>query len=136
MVKARPTRVWHAHVRCDGVTNCSSTALVKFSGEEGYGRFVDMHELHTVFINLKGMQVSQLSGEWRMSSFVLKKLEYLDYLGKFDHLFDIPRQLKTPAYKRCVHLLIGICHTTINGAAGTLSSWLSISRRSTSARTP
>ena len=32
-------------------------ALVKFSGEEAYGRFLDLHELHTVFINLKGMPV-------------------------------------------------------------------------------
>ena len=34
-----------------------STELVKFSGEEGYGRFLDLHELHTVYINLKGMPV-------------------------------------------------------------------------------
>lgn len=64
--------------------------LVQFSGEEGYGRFLDLHELHTVYINLKGMP----------------KLEYLDYLSKFDHLFDIPRNLKSAAYKRYLEQLV------------------------------
>jgi hypothetical protein len=32
-------------------------ALVKFSGEESHGRFLDMHELHTAYLNLKGVQV-------------------------------------------------------------------------------
>jgi hypothetical protein len=31
-----------------------------------------------------------------------QKLDYMDYLAKFDHLFDIPKANKTQAYKRCV----------------------------------
>jgi len=31
--------------------------MVDFSDEEGYGKYLDLHECHTQFINLKGMEV-------------------------------------------------------------------------------
>lgn len=34
--------------------------LVDFTDEEGYGKFLDMHELYDNFINLKQMEVSFL----------------------------------------------------------------------------
>ena len=43
------------HVRCCAV-NPALAANVEFSGEEGYGRFVDMHSLYDRFINLKGIE--------------------------------------------------------------------------------
>ena len=31
--------------------------LVEFTDEEGYGKFLDMHALHDLFLNLKHMEV-------------------------------------------------------------------------------
>jgi len=31
--------------------------LVEFSDEEGYGKFLDLHECYVKFINLKGIEV-------------------------------------------------------------------------------
>jgi len=59
--------------------------LVKFSDEEGYGRFLDMNELFTSCQNLKGM----------------KRTDYLAYIDTFDRLEDVPKEStkKTGAYK-------------------------------------
>lgn len=60
------------------------TDMVEFSDEEGYGRFLDLHEFFAKYINLKGV----------------KKTEYLTYLSIYDQLFDIPKETrKTGAYK-------------------------------------
>ncbi len=37
--------------------------LVDFSDEEGYGKYLDMHELHDTFINIRHMEVSRW-GKW------------------------------------------------------------------------
>lgn len=59
--------------------------VVQFTDEEGYGRFLDMHALHAMYLNLKNV----------------KKLDYITYLGQFDKFVDIPRNTtkKTGAYK-------------------------------------
>uniref|UniRef100_A0A3Q3KVW9 Splicing factor 3a, subunit 3 n=1 Tax=Labrus bergylta TaxID=56723 RepID=A0A3Q3KVW9_9LABR len=57
----------------------SSRNLVEFSDEEGYGRYLDLHDCYLKFINLKGAE----------------KLEYIAYLSSFDQLFDIPRTGRT-----------------------------------------
>ncbi|KAI8371060.1 hypothetical protein BD560DRAFT_454367 [Blakeslea trispora] len=51
-----------------------------FSGEESTGRYLDLIELHTTYVNLKGV----------------KKLDYLQYLAEFDQ-FDTnyPKTIKT-----------------------------------------
>jgi splicing factor 3A subunit 3 len=58
---------------------------VKFSDEEGYGLFLDLHAIYAKYINLKG----------------IKRVNYLTYLTTFDRLFEIPRDptKKTGAYK-------------------------------------
>ncbi|KAG2220303.1 hypothetical protein INT45_009936 [Circinella minor] len=57
----------------------------KFSGEESYGRYLDMNSLHGKYINLKDV----------------KKLEYLQYLSDFDDFANAyPKSMKTsPEYK-------------------------------------
>lgn len=37
--------------------------------------------------------------------FKFKKIEYLKYLSQYDHLFAIPREKKTPDYKRYLEAL-------------------------------
>ena len=34
--------------------------MVEFSDEEGYGKFLDLHECYEKFVNLKGIEVSNL----------------------------------------------------------------------------
>ncbi|KAI8072181.1 uncharacterized protein B0P05DRAFT_549208 [Gilbertella persicaria] len=50
-----------------------------FSGEESTGRYLDLNELHTIYINLKGV----------------KKLDYLQYLDEFDEFGMYPKSIKT-----------------------------------------
>lgn len=52
--------------------------LVDFTAEEGYGKFLDLNECYLKYINLKG----------------LEKMDYLTYLSKFDHLFEVPKERK------------------------------------------
>jgi hypothetical protein len=49
-----------------------------FSGEEGSGRFLDLHALHEQYVNLKNF----------------KKTDYLTYLSEFDHFSDYPKEHK------------------------------------------
>ena len=34
--------------------------MVEFTDEEGYGKYLDLHECYDIFINLKGMDVSEI----------------------------------------------------------------------------
>ncbi len=36
---------------------CSLAAMVDFTDEEGYGKYLDMHECYEKYINLKGVEV-------------------------------------------------------------------------------
>lgn len=38
--------------------------LVEFSDEEGYGKYLDMHECYEKYINLKGIEVSHVHIEY------------------------------------------------------------------------
>ncbi|KAI6191199.1 Matrin-type domain-containing protein [Aphelenchoides bicaudatus] len=62
--------------------------VVRFSDEEGYGKFLDMHLLYSQYVNLKG----------------IKKIDYIRYLETFDQLYEISREItkKTGAYKEYV----------------------------------
>ncbi|KAI9144797.1 hypothetical protein BKA69DRAFT_1172743 [Paraphysoderma sedebokerense] len=55
-----------------------------FSGEEAYGRFLDLHTIHEEYLNLKGV----------------KKLNYLAFLNTFTKFADIPKSAKIAEYKR------------------------------------
>jgi splicing factor 3A subunit 3 len=64
--------------------------LVHFTDEESYGKFLDLHELHDLFCNLKGME----------------RVDYLTYLQTYDRLFDIPKERKTLDYRRYLERLL------------------------------
>ncbi|KAH7948003.1 hypothetical protein HPB52_017606 [Rhipicephalus sanguineus] len=57
--------------------------LVDFTDEEGYGKYLDLHECYEKYVNLKGIE----------------KVDYLSYLSSFDQLFDIPKDKKNSEYK-------------------------------------
>ncbi|KAL5265529.1 hypothetical protein ACHWQZ_G006300 [Mnemiopsis leidyi] len=52
--------------------------MVEFSDEEGYGKYLDLHECYEQFVNLKHAT----------------KIEYLTYLTSFDRLFEFPKDRK------------------------------------------
>uniref|UniRef100_G1RLZ1 Splicing factor 3a subunit 3 n=1 Tax=Nomascus leucogenys TaxID=61853 RepID=G1RLZ1_NOMLE len=58
--------------------------LVEFTDEEGYGRYLDLHDCYLKYINLKASE----------------KLDYITYLSIFDQLFDIPKERKNAEYKK------------------------------------
>ncbi len=64
--------------------------LAVFSDEEGSGKYLDLHEMYTRYLNLKGAE----------------QIDYLTYLAIFDRLFDIPKERKNQDYRRYLeHLL-------------------------------
>ncbi|XP_016412870.1 splicing factor 3A subunit 3-like, partial [Sinocyclocheilus rhinocerous] len=66
------------------------TDLVEFTDEEGYGRYLDLHDCYLKYINLKGVE----------------KLEYVTYLSTFDQLFDISKDRKNAEYKKYLEMLL------------------------------
>ena len=41
--------------------------LVHFTDEESYGKFLDLHELHDIFCNLKGIEVGGACCYWLLN---------------------------------------------------------------------
>uniref|UniRef100_A0A672MT10 Splicing factor 3A subunit 3-like n=1 Tax=Sinocyclocheilus grahami TaxID=75366 RepID=A0A672MT10_SINGR len=70
--------------------NIHSAHLVEFTDEEGYGRYLDLHDCYLKYINLKGAE----------------KLEYVTYLSTFDQLFDISKDRKNAEYKKYLEMLL------------------------------
>ncbi|XP_026485324.1 splicing factor 3A subunit 3 [Vanessa tameamea] len=66
------------------------TTPVEFTDEEGYGKYLDLHECYEKYINLKGIE----------------KVDYITYLSIFDHLFDIPRERKNSEYRNYIRALL------------------------------
>ncbi|CAF4901285.1 unnamed protein product [Pieris macdunnoughi] len=66
------------------------TTPVEFTDEEGYGKYLDLHECYDKYINLKGIE----------------KVDYITYLSIFDHLFDIPRERKNSDYRNYIRALL------------------------------
>jgi hypothetical protein len=62
----------------------------RFSGPEGYGRFVDLHECFLEFINLKKL------GKLKPAAVML---DYVTYLKTFDQFFSYPRAAKDHQYE-------------------------------------
>lgn len=55
-----------------------------FSGEENFGKILDLHSIHDIYINLKGVE----------------KVDYISFLDKVDDFEGIPKMTKaTNAYK-------------------------------------
>jgi len=55
-----------------------------FTGEESFGRFLDLHQLHDQFSNLKQFE----------------KVDYTKYVTEFDNFQNIPRDKKNLEYKK------------------------------------
>lgn len=56
----------------------SELNLVDFTDEEGYGKYFDLNQCYSKYINLKNIE----------------KIDYLSYLKKFDQLSEIPKERK------------------------------------------
>ena len=69
--------------------------MVEFSDEEGYGRFLDLHEHYNRYINIKGIE----------------RCDYLEFLTHFDKLFDINKDKKTASYKEYIMHLMDYLYT-------------------------
>ncbi|XP_046860760.1 uncharacterized protein LOC124453988 [Xenia sp. Carnegie-2017] len=81
--------------------------LVDFSDEEGYGKYLDLHEPYDKYMNIKGIEGSKdlmMFGELHLN--FVKRIDYLAYLETFDRLFDIPKEKKTHEYKRYIIVLL------------------------------
>ncbi|GAB0088798.1 Splicing factor 3A subunit 3 [Sergentomyia squamirostris] len=64
--------------------------LVEFTDEEGFGKYLDLHECFDKYINIRGIE----------------KIDYITYLMTFDHLFDISRDRKNTEYKKYLEMLL------------------------------
>ena len=68
-----------------------AAAMVEFTDEEGYGKFLDMHECYEKYINLRGAD---------------RKLDYVTYLTKFDLLQEFPRERKGADYRAYLGIML------------------------------
>merc|ERR1719361_212328 len=59
------------------------TVMAEFTDEEGYGKFLDLHECYDKYVNLKGVD----------------KIDYINYITSFDQLYDVPRDKKGGEYR-------------------------------------
>jgi len=66
------------------------TIMAEFTDEEGYGRFLDLHECYEKYVNLKGVE----------------KTDYVTYLTVFDRLFDIPKDKKGSEFRAYLGMLL------------------------------
>ena len=74
--------------------------LVDFTDEEGCGKYLDLHEIYTIYLNLKGME----------------PIDYLTFLSIFDRLFDIPKERKTQDYRKYLESLLEYLYDFISRA--------------------
>lgn len=73
------------------------SALVDFTDEEGYGRYLDLHECFDAYINIKGIE----------------KVDYITYLLTFDHVFEIPKERKNSEYRKYLEKLLDYLHNYV-----------------------
>eukprot|EP00743_Colponemidia_sp_Colp-15_P002043 GILK01002217.1.p1 GENE.GILK01002217.1~~GILK01002217.1.p1 ORF type:complete len:527 (+),score=101.66 GILK01002217.1:73-1653(+) len=76
-----------------------------FSGEEGTGRYLDLHDLYMKFTNLKRVREAledRLKIKRNSRALGERYFDYTTYLKSLDRLHDVPRQLKDKAYKAYV----------------------------------
>ena len=64
--------------------------MAEFTDEEGYGKFLDLHECYEKYVNLKGVE----------------KVDYVTYLTLFDRLFEIPKERKGADYRAYIGMLL------------------------------
>lgn len=71
------------------------TAMVQFSDEEGYGKFLDLHECFDKYINIKGVE----------------RCDYIGYLQSFEKVADIPKDRKGADYRSYLSTLYDYLHS-------------------------
>jgi len=79
-----------------GDNEAAAVAMVDFSEEESYGRYLDLHNCHRKYINLKGVE----------------RVDYLSYLSIFDRLYEtVPKARKSAAdYRAYLNELLEYLH--------------------------
>jgi len=74
--------------------------LVEFTDEEGFGRYLDLHECYTQYTNLKNVD----------------QIDYLTYLMSFDRLFELSKERKNYEYKNYLNNLLDYLYNFIQRA--------------------
>lgn len=79
-----------------GDNEAGAVAMVDFSEEESFGRYLDLHNCHRKYINLKGVE----------------RVDYLSYLTIFDRLYEtVPKARKSGAdYRAYLNELLEYLH--------------------------
>ena len=72
--------------------------IPKFTGQEGYGRYVDLHSNYLEFLNLKKIAVHK--------NRIVKHLDYVGYLANFDQFHEIPVSCKDSNYEMYLENLL------------------------------
>ncbi|XP_054717841.1 splicing factor 3A subunit 3-like [Uloborus diversus] len=72
--------------------------MADFTDEEGYGKFLDLHECYEKYLNIRGVE----------------KHDYLTYLSIFDQLFEIPKERKNSDYKKYLEALLEYLEGYVN----------------------
>ena len=76
----------------EGTSIEKGEVIVDFTGEESYGKYLDLHECYEKYINLKGVD---------------KHTDYVTYLTVFDRLFEcVPKEKKGNDYKNYLTMLL------------------------------
>ncbi|XP_034253187.1 splicing factor 3A subunit 3 [Thrips palmi] len=71
--------------------------MTEFTDEEGYGKYLDLHECYEKYINLKGIE----------------KVDYITYLTTFDQLYDIPKDRKNAEYRKYILDVLDYLHAYV-----------------------
>jgi len=64
--------------------------LVDFKDEEGYGKYLDLHEHYDKYLNLKGAE----------------RVDYIAYVGIFDRFHEIAKERKGLEYRKYLESLL------------------------------
>ena len=74
------------------------TETAMFTDEEGYGKYLDLHEHYGLYINIKGVE----------------KVDYLTFLSRLDRFSDISKNDKNQAYKNYLAALLPYLDNYLN----------------------
>ncbi|KAF2348016.1 protein of unknown function DUF3449 [Trinorchestia longiramus] len=74
-----------------------TAAMVDFTDEEGYGKYLDLHHCYNKYCNIKG----------------LEKISYITFLSVFDKLYDIAKEKKNSQYKDYLYSLLDYLHSYV-----------------------
>ena len=78
-------------VATEGASGDKGDIMAEFTGEECYGKYLDLHECYEKYVNLKGVE----------------KTDYVTYLTIFDRLFEVvPKEKKGNDYKNYLGMLL------------------------------